>query len=134
MTHLLYATFPLLGHNGPNLGRRHPEADAFALMTQRLSGARSVTRRVVPGQPAVMAFEVDRGTRQPTLVLWEERDAFFEEDAPPVLVEWTWSARTARAVDALGTPTDVGTYEGFIRVPVSVTPVFVTAEEQRAQS
>ncbi|GAA5019107.1 hypothetical protein GCM10023317_61090 [Actinopolymorpha pittospori] len=29
---------------------------------------------------------------------------------------------------------DVETYDGFIRVPVSVTPVFVTAEEQLAES
>ncbi len=137
MAHLMYATFPLLDYEGTKLNLRHPEAETFALLARKLDGARTVTRRPVPGRPEVAAFDVDRGVAPPLLVVWDEqRDLFDGEDLPARSVEVPWRALHPRvtggavavveAVDVFGGAVAVETGPGSVVVPVSVTPVFVS--------
>ncbi|MET8146154.1 hypothetical protein ABZU32_38105 [Sphaerisporangium sp. NPDC005288] len=97
-------------------------------MAERLAGVRGVRRAEIAGLPAgVRAFEADRGGRGPLLVLWDERDMFDGEDEPPVSVTLPWSAPTATAVDALGGRPVTEAGDKTLRLPVSLTPVFLTA-------
>ena len=125
--HLMFGKLALLGYDGPTLGTRRPAASAFALLASQLAGAARVTRVEAAGQPTVAAFQVDRAGRAPLLVLWDQRDLFDGEAEPPVLVEWPWAAGTAGAVDALGGSVAADVRDGTLRLPVSVTPVFVSA-------
>lgn len=124
--HLLFGKLVLLDYEGEVLGHRYPAADTFVLLAEQLAGVREVTRVEVPGRPALYAFHVERTGRDPLLVLWEHRDPFDGEDAPPATVSWPWQAPGAVAVDALGEAHDVEIADGTLRLPVSLTPVFVT--------
>ena len=126
MMHLMFGKLALLGYDGDTLGVRHPAADTFALMTERLAGVQRVTPVQVPGRPAVRAFEVDRAGRPPLLVLWEQRDVFAGEDEPPVTVDLPWPAATVTAVDALGGSPPAEVRDGRLRLPLSLTPVYLT--------
>ncbi|NYH90236.1 hypothetical protein [Actinopolymorpha rutila] len=137
MAHLMYATFPLLEYEGTKLSVRHPEAETFALLARLLTGARTITRRPVPGRPEVAAFEVDRGQAHPLLVVWDEQpDLFAGEDLPARSVEVPWpgldkgatveAVGTVKAVDAFGAAVAVAARPDEVVVPVSVTPVFVS--------
>jgi hypothetical protein len=66
----------LLGYEGTELRRRHPSAEAFALMTEQLAGVEAVTCVEVPEQPDLYSFDVRRGGRGPLLVVWQQRDSF----------------------------------------------------------
>jgi hypothetical protein len=125
--HLMFGKLALLDYDGTTLGTRHPAASAFALLATQLAGAVRVDRVEAAGQPTVAAFQVEREGRAPLLVLWDQRDLFDGEDEPPVAVEWPWAAGTATAVDALGGTVAAELRDGTLRLPVSVTPVFVTA-------
>ncbi|WP_405148621.1 hypothetical protein OG589_11745 [Sphaerisporangium sp. NBC_01403] len=127
MMHLMFGKLPLMDYRGTALDARNPAGDTFALMAGQLAGVRNVTRVEVADRPALYAFEVDRAGREPLLVLWDDRDMFDGEDDPPVTVSWPWSAPAATAVDALGGTPAVEVGGGMLRLPVSVTPVFVTA-------
>ena len=70
------ASLRLLGYGGTELRRRHPSAEAFALMTEQLAGAEAVTCVEVPEQPDLYSFDVRRGGRGPLLVVWQQRDSF----------------------------------------------------------
>ena len=126
MMHLLIGKLPLLGYEGGSLGLRHPAADTFALLAGQLDGARTVTRAGTSDRPTLYAFEVDRGSRGPLLVLWDHRDAFDGEDAPPVTITWPWHAATASITDVFGQTQTGRVQGGQVRLPVSLTPVFVT--------
>jgi hypothetical protein len=71
------------------------------------------------------AFEADRPGRGPLLVLWDHRDAFNGEDEPPTTVAWPWPAGKAAVTDVFGQTSTVTSQDGQIRLPVSVTPLFV---------
>jgi len=126
MMHLLIGKLPLLGYEGGSLGLRHPAADTFALLAGQLAGTRAVTRAETSGRPTLYAFEVDRGGRGPLLVLWDHRDAFDGEDAPAVTITWPWRAATACITDVFGHAQTTQVRRGQIRLPASLTPVFVT--------
>jgi hypothetical protein len=123
--HLLFGKLPLLDHRKGTLGHRHPAADAFALLAERLAGADRVTRVTVEGRPSLYAFEVERTGRPPLLVLWDHRDAFTGEADPPTVVIWPWPASGAIAVDASGDGLDADVHDGMLHLKVSLTPVFV---------
>jgi hypothetical protein len=123
--HLMIGKLPLLGYEGGSLVHGQPAADTFALLAGQLAGARAVTRVEVSDRPALHAFEVDRAGRGPLLVLWDHRDAFDGEDEPPVTITWPWPAATAAVTDAFGQTRTVRGRCGRIRLPVSLTPIFV---------
>jgi hypothetical protein len=93
-----------------------------------------VTRVGTSGQPTLYAFEVDRAGRGPLLVLWDHRDTFAGEDEPPVTITWPWQAAAATITDVFGQAQTVQGRDGQIRLPVSVTPVFVTEQPSPAGS
>jgi len=128
MMDLFYGKFALMGYEGADLARRHPAADAFALLAGQLAGAERVDRLPAPDRESLFVFEVRRAGRGPMLVVWDRRDAFAGEDEPPVPFEWPWPSGRASAVDALGHAPPVAVRDGRIRLEVSLTPVFVSAE------
>jgi Beta-galactosidase len=125
---LLFGKFTLMDHEDTELGHRHPSAETFALLADRLAGVEQVTRVAVPDRPSLSLFEVRRGGRGPLLVVWEQRDSFSGEDEPPVTFERPWSAATATAVDALRQRQPVELADGRVRLRASVTPLLVTAD------
>jgi hypothetical protein len=118
----------LLDYEGAELGRRHPAAEAFALVARQLAGVEDVTRLEVPERPGLFLFDVRRRGRGPLLVAWEQRDSFDGEDEPPVAFSWPWPAARAGAVDALGQAQPAEVVDGRVALQVSVTPLFVTAD------
>ena len=125
---LLFGKLALLDYEGAELSRRHPSADAFALVTAQLAGVEEVARVEVPGRPELFVFEVARRGRGPLLVVWEQRDAFTGEDQPPVAFDWPWPPAQAHAVDALGQAQPAAVRDRRVELAVSLTPVFVAAE------
>jgi len=85
--------------------KRRPLADAYQRMAKELAGVETVTRRIVPDHPDVFLFDVTRRGRDPLSVVWEKRDAFTGEDAPP-------------------TPLELNLAKGKIALNVSVTPIW----------
>jgi hypothetical protein len=127
MMHLLFGKLPLMDYDGGKIVHRHPAADTFALLADRLDGATDVRRVDISERPSTYAFEVERTGRVPLLVVWDQRDWFDGEDDPPVAVmlPWSGSATIARAVDAFGNPHDVRRDGGVLHMSVADTPVFV---------
>jgi hypothetical protein len=125
MMHLLIGKLPMLGYRDGDLAVRHSAAETFALLAEKMAGARSVSR-VTPGdRPGFRAFEVDRPGRRPLLVIWDHRDPFDGEDEPPVEVTWPWPASAATVTDVFGRTRATLRQHGQIRLPVSATPLFV---------
>ena len=121
MMHLLIGKLPLLGYRDGDLAVRHPAAETFALLAEKMAGARSVSRVTTGDRPGLRAFEVDRPGRGPLLVIWDHRDPFDGEDEPPVEVTWPWPAATATLTDVFGRTWTVRVQDGQIRLPVSGT-------------
>jgi hypothetical protein len=124
---LLFGKFALLDYQGGELGRRHPSAETFALLADRLAGVEDVTRAEVPGRPGLLLFQVRRRGRGPLLVVWERSNSFDGEDEPPVAFDWPWPAARATAVDALGQAQPAEVRDGRVTLRVSLTPLFVAA-------
>ena len=133
MMHLLIGKLPLLGYRDGDLAVRHPAAESFALLAEKMADARSVSRVSTADRPGLYAFEVDRAGRGPLLVVWDHRDPFDGEDEPPAEVTWPWPAAAATVTDVFGrtrtarcqdgrTRTARGK-DGQIRLAVSVTPL-----------
>jgi hypothetical protein len=129
---LLFGKLVLMGYEDAELRHRHPSAATFALLAGQLAGveADGVTRLEAPGRPSLFVFEVRRHRRGPLLVVWDHRDAFDGEDEPPVPFEWPWPAPQATVVDALGRSQPVELRAGRVKVQVSSTPVFITADHR----
>lgn len=91
MMHLLFGKLVLMDYDGGKLTVRHPAADAFAALAERLAGVTGVKRIAPVAAPTtVHAFHVDREGRGPLLVAWDERDWFDGEDAPAVTATLPW--------------------------------------------
>jgi hypothetical protein len=125
---LLFGKLTLLGYEDGELRRRHPSAEAFALLAERLGGVETVTRLAVAERPDLDLFDVRRRGRGPLLVVWRRRDPFDGEDEPPVPFEWPWPAPRAAAVDALGQAQGAEAVDGRVRAQVSLTPLFIAAD------
>jgi hypothetical protein len=127
---LLFGKLVLMDYEGTELRRRHPSAETFALLAERLAGVEvdGVTRLEVPERPNLSVFEVRRRRRGPLLVVWEQRDAFDGEDEPPVAFDWPWPAAPPVAVDALGQTQPAEVLDGRVKLSVSLTPVFIAAD------
>ncbi len=58
-------------------------------------------------------------------MIWERRDAFSGEDPEATPVDLSWSSTRATAVDALGQVIPLELSAGRLRLPVSLTPIFI---------
>ena len=125
MMHLMIGKLPLLGYRDGELAVRHPAAGTFALLAEKMAGARAVARVMTGDRPGLYAFEVDRAGRGPLLVIWDHRDPFDGEDEPQAEVSWPWPAASATFTDVFGRGWTARCQAGQIRLPVSVTPLFV---------
>jgi hypothetical protein len=123
----LFGTLALMDFEGTSLVRRAP-ADTFARLTALFDGVTAVRRVASPHYEDVFAHEVARTGRPPLHVLWRAADVWTGEDEPAVPVRWPWPHPTAHTVDAFGARTRLSAADGRLRVPVSVTPVFLSAE------
>lgn len=130
LMNLMYGKIGLLRLEGGVLKKWSATAEAYARMTRSLAGLRRVTRVLLPDQPSLCLFKVDRGPGVETFVVWEQRDAFSGEDAPAVEHAWPWSARNATATDVFGKNVPVTVAEGRLRVPVSVDPLYINPSPQ----
>jgi hypothetical protein len=128
MMELLQGKLLLVTHDDDGqLTRRQPAGRAFRLLSEQLEGAQSVVRFTLERHPDVFAFKVERSRRDPVIVLWKDGDVFAGEDDPSRPVAFPWSRERATAVDALGRAHAVELRDGYLTVPVSVTPLFVSA-------
>src|SRR5262249_15247214 len=116
---------PLLGYRDGDLAVRHPAAQTFALLADKLAGAQSVSRITSGDRPGLYAFEGDRPRRDPLLVVWGHRDPLGGEDQPPAAASWPWPAATATVTDVFGRIWTAQCHAGQITLPVSATPLFV---------
>jgi hypothetical protein len=80
-----------------------------------------------PARHGLRAFEVDRPSRGPLLVVWDHRDPFDGEDQPPADVTWPWPTPSATVTDVFGRTWTARCQHGQIHLPVSVTPLFIEA-------
>jgi hypothetical protein len=117
--------WPPSAATGGRLDCRGPAAGAFALLADQLAGARTVTRVRAGDRPSLHAFEAGRAGRGLLLVLWDHRDAFGGEDEPAVVITWPWPAENATVTDVFGQTSTVTSQGGQMRLPVSLTPLFV---------
>lgn len=122
---LMYGNLKIEDFANGVASKRYPTADAFRRMAAELDGAETVRRVEVPERPSVFLFEVTRRGRAPLHVVWERRDAFSGEDAPPVAVSWAWTGESPSAVDALGASVAATVADGKVSLPVGATPVYV---------
>jgi hypothetical protein len=127
LMNLMYGKIGLLGVEGGELKQRTTTAEAFARMTKTLAGVRAVKRVTLPDQPGIFLFEVDCGKTAPVYVVWERRDQFSGEDAPPVTCRWPTTMTSIHALDALGAELPAEVRDGMVQLPVGVTPVYVKA-------
>ncbi|MEV5124564.1 hypothetical protein AB0K49_17515 [Streptomyces decoyicus] len=130
MMGFLFGKLALMDYDGTGLTRRHPSADAFALLAACLDGTTHVRRIDVEGRPDLYAFEVSRAGRGPLHVLWAAGDAFTGEDEPGTPVDWPWPHPTAHGLDAFGTRVPVQRDGNAVRVRPSVTPLFLSADPE----
>jgi len=93
-------------------------------MAGYLEGAVSVVR-MDTRDPAIYLFKVIRSDRSSLSVVWEKRDQFSGEDAPPVrlTVVIPWAA--ARTEGLFRDEKRVRAVEGSVIVEVTDTPVFI---------
>ncbi|WRZ88441.1 hypothetical protein OHB54_04865 [Streptomyces sp. NBC_01007] len=124
----LYGKLALLDYDGTRLTVRRPSADAFALLAARLEGVDHVRRVVVEHRPDLYVFTVERHGRGALEVVWTAGDVFAGEEEAATRIELPWPHAEAHAVDVFGTPVPVERDGGVVALPVSVTPVFLSAE------
>ena len=134
MMHLMIGKLPLLGYRDGELAVRHPAAETFALLAEKMAGAEAVSRVTVGDRPGLYAFEVDRAGRGPLLVVWDHRDPFDGEDESPIEVTWPWPAPAATVTDVFGRTWTAECQDAQIRLPVSVTPLFVELSPRSSPS
>ena len=123
---LMYGKIGMIEVHDDKLEKRTVTADAFERMAKALTGVQAVRRIPVSDKPSIFLFEVDRGKLAPMFVVWDRRDAFTGEDAPPVSVALPWAAKNASARDALGQVVPVQVAGNQVQLPVSLTPIFIS--------
>jgi hypothetical protein len=124
---LMFGKQRMMDYEGGVLKKRLPPAAAFERMARAMNGVERVRRIAVKGRPSIYLFGIDRKGKGPLLAVWERRDAFSGEDAPPVALEAPWSASHAKAWDILGNETPASVSGGKVRLEAGATPVFVEA-------
>ena len=122
---LMYGKIGMLALQDGELKTRTATAEAFERMASALTGVEQVRRIPLADKPSIYLFEVSRDKRAPLYVVWEQRDAFTGEDAPATPFDWTWTAKSSKAVDALGQVVPVKAANHQIHLSLSLTPVFI---------
>ncbi len=122
---LMYGKISLLSYEDGALKKYSPSANAYKIMAKALEGLQSVKRIEVPGRPSIFLYEVNRGKRGLSYVVWEKRNEFSGEDLPAVPFDWAWAAKKATAMDALGRTVPVKIADGQLHLDVSLTPIFI---------
>jgi len=112
----LFGKLALLDYDGGAMTVRHPAADTFALVASYLDGATAIRPAIVPG---ACAFDVTRASGDVVRIAWTAGDA--------ITAAFRWPAVATRAVDAFGDDVPVTVEAGRVRVPISETPVFLSA-------
>lgn len=126
---LMFGRHKLMEYTDGHLTNYLPIAQSYQRMAQALADIEQVERIDVPEQPSLYLFEVQRGARGPLLVAWQPRDTFHGEDEPPIPFRWPWHAENASALDALGQVLPVQVRDGYLHLPLSLTPVFIEANK-----
>ncbi|GAB1331891.1 hypothetical protein [Streptomyces sennicomposti] len=124
----LFGKLALLDYDGTELTLRHPSADTLALLAAQLQGVDQVRRLVAEHNSDLYLFEVERHGHGALEVMWTVGDIFTGEEQPVTRIERPWAHAAAHAVDAFGARVPVEHDGGMARLPVSVTPVFLSAE------
>jgi hypothetical protein len=127
---LMFGKFPLMDYDGEKIGRRHPTADTFELMSRHLEGVCEVRQIKLTEHPDLYIFDVYREQRGPLLIVWRRCDDVNGEETSPISFSWQWPVPTAHAVDACGAGVPVELTGGRLHLPLSDTPVFVTMREK----
>jgi Beta-galactosidase len=125
---LMYGKIGLLHFEHDTLGNRYPSGDTFQRMSNALRGLQRV-EQIAIANPSIFLFEVIRERRPSCYVLWERRDAFSGEDAPPIAFDLPWTASETRAFDALGRAVPVTLKDKMLHLEVSLTPIFIERDE-----
>ena len=125
MMMLMYGKVGMLSYENHKVAKRFPVVDAFARTARALDGVRAVKRIELPSQKSLYYFEIDRGERGPAWVIWDRRNTFSGEDSPAIPVELSWSRGAADAADVLGNAVTVEVRDRQLKLPVSVTPIFI---------
>jgi hypothetical protein len=123
---LMYGKIGLLELQDGAIKARTLTAEAFQRMTEQLSGVQSIRRIATPRSPTIQLFAVDRGAREQTYVVWDRRDPFSGEEAPPASFSFEPGFTSANALDALGNSINFHWDGSALRMPVSATPIYIT--------
>jgi hypothetical protein len=128
---LMFGKVGLLGASDDGLRVVSPVAEAFARMAHTLGDVSAVERVELADRPEVFLFRIERRDGAPMYVAWERRDTFTGEDLPSTALQIPWDAPAVRATDVFGASVDarVEAGAGALRLPLSVTPVYVSAHE-----
>lgn len=121
--HLLFDKFKLMDYANGCISHRYPAADTLARTADLLHDTLEVVRHELPDRPELYVFDIAR-ERGPLVVAWA-RDT--DEYAPAVDYDHPWPAPTAHAVDAYGKPVTVTVRDGRVHLPISPTPLLLTA-------
>ena len=125
---LMYGKIGMLTYTDGKVSQRFAVADAFQRTAQLLAGVRAVKRIELPEKPSIYFFELDRGDRGLAYVIWERRDTFRGEDEPATPLDVAWSRGPVSAHDVLGNTVTAEVTHQRLRLPVSVTPIFLTPQ------
>jgi hypothetical protein len=123
---LLVGKLPLMDYRDGCLTLRHAEAETFERLCRQLDGVECVAR-LESNPEDVFVFRVERTGRDPVYIVWDRRDAFDGECAPPRRVTLPASWRAATAIDVFGDKHAVQTGSGEVHVQVTDTPMFVSS-------
>lgn len=134
MMGFLFGKLALLDYDGTELGARHPSAETFALLAAQLDGATRVRRLATSDRPGLYLFEVERHGRDALHVVWADGDVLTGEEQPGTPVDLPWPHEDAHAIDAFARPVPLERSGAVIRLPISVTPVFVSADPTPTQT
>ena len=128
---LMFGKVGLLGPSDDGLCVVSPVAETFARMTSTLGDVSEVARIELVDRPEVFLFRVERRDAATMHVAWERRDPFTGEDSPATQLRIPWDAevQAVRATDVFGSRVDARMEDGMLRIPLSLTPVYVSAHE-----
>lgn len=125
LLHLLFDKFKIMEYEYGVVKKRYPAAETLHRLTSELAGMEQVRRIEIPECPNMYLFVVERRNRSLLYVVWDKRDTFSGEKEPPVPFEWSWPKSNARAVDVFGETIPIEVKDGYLRLLVSLTPVFI---------
>ncbi|WP_225731499.1 MULTISPECIES: glycoside hydrolase family 5 protein [unclassified Nocardia] len=120
---LLFDKFALMDYDEDEITLRHRQADALALTSRMLHGAKTI-QRMPTENPDSYIFEVDRDGG-PLVVAWQRHADLGDESAPATAHELPWPTATARALNAYGEPVPIRVTDGRATLPLTLTPIFV---------